>query len=161
IRAAMDLPEFEAYEDFTQIENGVGLISLFLDGVREGMDDFSQACYREASVATGADFAPFMKEIAKKLQFVYNMHINVYDVRNNFFGETVTVAGLLTGSDVIARLTGKKLGEKLFLPGNMFREFTDVTLDGMTADEIGKALNVPVQIVPPDGYEWVGALAKE
>jgi putative radical SAM enzyme (TIGR03279 family) len=161
IRAGAALPEFEAYEDFSQIENGVGLIALFLDGVQEGMQDYAQSKYAEVSVATGEDFAPVMKEIAKKLNFAYNMHINVCAVRNSFFGETITVAGLLTGRDVVTQLAGKPLGERLFLPGSMFREFTDVTLDGMTVREISDALQVPVQVVPPDGYEWIRVLTKE
>lgn len=161
IRAEEVLPAYRAYEDFPQIENGVGLIAQFMDGVDMGLEDFPQGRYKEISVATGADFEPCMKEIAKKLNFAYNMNVSVFAVRNNFFGETVTVAGLLTGRDVATQLSGKPLGKKLFLPGSMFREFTDVTLDGMTAGEIGEALHTTVEIASPDGYEWIETLAKE
>lgn len=161
IRAESNLPEYGAYEEFAQIENGVGLIAQFMDGVEMGLEDFSQGSYREISVATGVDFAPCMKEIAKKLNSAYNMHVNVFAVKNGFFGQTVTVAGLLTGADILEQLKSKPLGERLFLPGNMFREHADVTLDGMTAHEIGCALHVPVEIASPDGYEWIAALAKE
>ncbi len=161
IRAEQPLPEYDCYEDFAQIENGVGLVALFEDGVQEALRDFGRGKYTDITAVTGVDFAPFMKEIAKKLKSAYNMHVQVCAVRNGFFGETVTVAGLLTGRDVLEQLAGLSLGEKLFLPGSMFREFTDVTLDGMTAGEISRALRVPVEIAPADGYEWIAAVAKE
>lgn len=161
IRAGAALPDYGEYEDFAQIENGVGLVAQFMDGVETGLEDFTQGRYGKVSVATGMDFAHCMKQIAKKLNTAYNMHVDVFDVNNTFFGETVTVAGLLTGADVVKQLEGKPLGERLFLPGNMFRENADVTLDGMTAADIAAALRVPVEIASPDGYEWIAAIAKE
>lgn len=161
IRAQRKLPEYGEYEDFMQIENGVGLISKFMDEVGQGIEDFKELKYGAVSVATGEDFAPFMKEIAKKLKFIYNININVYSVQNDFFGRNVTVTGLLTGRDIITQLKGKELGEKVFLCGSIFRQFEKVTLDNITLDEIAQNINTECEAVPCDGYEWISVLAKE
>ncbi len=161
IRAGKKLPEYEEYEDFLQIENGVGLIAKFLDEIELGTEDFEELKYSRISVATGTDFAPFMKEIAKKLKAIYNINIGIYAIRNDFFGRDVTVTGLLTGRDIIEQLKGKDLGEKVFLCGSIFRQFEDVTLDNITLDEIAQNINTECQAVPCDGYEWIGTLAKE
>jgi putative radical SAM enzyme (TIGR03279 family) len=161
IRAGKALPGFEEYEDFTQIENGVGLVAKFIDEIDQGITDFDALNYRAVSVATGEDFAPFMKKIAKRLHRIYNINIHVYPIKNDFFGREVTVTGLLTGRDIVSQLKGRDLGEKVFLSGSVFREFTDVTLDDMPIGEIEKQVGVPFEAAPPDGYEWIAMLAKE
>ncbi len=161
IRAKRVLPAYEEYEDFVQIENGVGLIARFCDEIDQGLEDFKELKYRNISVATGEDFASFMKEIAKKLKSNYNININVYNIQNDFFGHDVTVTGLLTGRDIISQLKGKDLGEKVFLCGSIFRQFEKVTLDNITLNEIAQNINAECEAVPCDGYEWIRALAKE
>lgn len=161
IRARKTLPGYEEYEDFTQIENGVGLVAKFIDEIDQGITDFDALNYRTVSVATGEDFAPFMKKIAKRLHRIYNINIHVYPIKNDFFGREVTVTGLLTGRDIVSQLKGRDLGEKVFLSGSVFREFTDVTLDDMPIGEIEKQVGVPFEAAPPDGYEWIAMLAKE
>ncbi len=161
IRADLPLPVFEEYEDFSQIENGVGLIAKFMDEVEQGIADTSALEYETVSVATGEDFAPFMKKIAKNLHAIYNINIYIYPIQNKFFGRQVTVTGLLTGGDITGQLAGRELGEKLFLSGSIFKEFEDVTLDDMTLKEISGALSVPCEAAPPGGYDWIRMLAKE
>jgi len=161
IRAGKPLPAFEEYEDFSQIENGVGLLAKFEDEIEQGIADVVSLKYKTISIASGVDAAPFMKKIAKRLEHIYNITIYVYSIKNFFFGPQVTVAGLLTGRDITSQLMGKKLGEKLFLSGNIFREFTDVTLDDMTIKEISGQLGVSCEASPSDGYEWLSVMAKE
>lgn len=161
IRAKSPLPAFEEYEDFAQIENGVGLIAKFEDEVEQGIADTDALKYKTVSVATGEDFAPFMKKIAKKLHAIYNINVNVFAIQNGFFGRQVTVTGLLTGRDIIEQMKGRDLGERLFLSGSIFKEFEDVTLDDMTLKEISEVLGVPCGAAPSGGYEWIRALAKE
>ena len=161
IRAKRELPAYGEYEDFMQIENGVGLIAKFLDEVDQGTEDFHELKYRNISVATGEDFAPFMKEIAKKLKSVYNININVYSIHNDFFGRDVTVTGLLAGRDIIDQLKGKDPGEKVFLCGSIFRQFEKVTLDNITLEEIAQNINAECEVVSCDGYEWIRTLTKE
>lgn len=161
LRAQRALPAYPEYEDFLQIENGVGLIAKFLEEIDEGTEDFKELKYRNISVATGEDFSPFMKEIAKKLNLLYNININVYSIHNDFFGRDVTVTGLLTGRDIITQLNGKDPGEKVFLCGSIFRQFEKVTLDNITLDEIAQNINAECEVVPCDGYEWIRTLAKE
>lgn len=161
IRAGRNLPAYPEYEDFLQIENGVGLIAKFMDEIDLATEDFRELKYRNISVATGADAAPFMKEIAKKLKPIYNININVYTIQNDFFGRDVTVTGLLTGRDIINQLKGKDPGEKVFLCGSIFRQFEKVTLDNITLEEIAQNINAECEAVPCDGYEWIRTLAKE
>jgi len=161
IRAGKEMPGISEYEDFPQIENGVGLIRRFEDEVEQGIGDFKTLKYKKVSVATGTDFAPFLKKIAKNLNRIYNITVNVYAVENDFFGPEVTVTGLLTGRDIAAQLKGKDLGEKLFLSGSIFREFEDVTLDDKPIGRIAEELGVPCEAAPADGYEWIALLAKE
>ena len=115
-----------------------GWLQNSLDEIDQGIADFDALRYRAVSVATGEDFAPFMKKIAKRLHRIYNININVYPIKNDFFGREVTVTGLLTGTDIISQLKGRNLGEKVFLSGSVFREFTDVTLDDMPIGEMAK-----------------------
>ncbi len=161
IRAGKALPGYDEYEDFTQIENGVGMVAKFFGEIEQGIADFDALNYQVVSVVTGQDFAPFMKKIAKNLHRIYNININVYSIKNDFFGRKVTVTGLLTGRDIVSQLKGRNLGEKVFLSGSVFREFTDVTLDDMPIGEIEKRVGVPCEAAPTDGYEWIAMLAKE
>jgi NifB/MoaA-like Fe-S oxidoreductase len=160
IRAGRALPAFSEYEDFSQIENGVGLIAKFEEEVEQGIADFEALKYKAVSVATGEDFVPFMKKIAKTLNLHYNITVNVHAVRNEFFGPLVTVTGLLAGRDIIAQLKGRDLGERLFLSGSIFKEFEDVTLDDISIGQMACELGVPCEAAP-DGYEWISMLAKE
>lgn len=161
IKAHRELPKYDEYEDFCQIENGVGLVAQFLDEANYAFDDFEEMKYKEVSVATGVDFYPYMKEIAKKLEFVYNIKVNVYPIINNYFGNTITVSGLLTAQDVTEQLFGKELGDVLLLPGSMFKEFETVTLDDKSLSYIEEKLGVKCIASPNDGYEFIRTIAKE
>ena len=90
-----------------------------------------------------------------------DLHIMVYEIVNEFFGEMITVSGLLTGRDMINQLKGKELGERLLLPENVLRSGEDVFLDDVTVGEMEKALQVKVDIVKSSGYEFVQTIIKD
>lgn len=158
IRAGMELPEYEEYEDFSQIENGVGLVAEFKDEAEWGMEDFSgKSCYKEVSAVTGVDFAAYLKEVAKKAEKKYDVKINVYPIINRFFGESITVTGLLTAGDILEQLKGKRLGEALIVPGSTLKEFDDVFLDDVTLEEFQKRVGVPC-VKSCSGYDFIRAI---
>lgn len=163
IKADRPVPPAENYEDFSQIENGIGLIAAFKSDFDYAISqiDFKNAkdiVIGEVSIATGKSAFKLIKEHADKLTSLFGGKIRVYQVENDFFGETVTVAGLIVGRDILNRLKGEPLGEKLVLPRTMLREFGDVFLDNMTVSELSGKLGVPVQISAADGEGFVKAL---
>lgn len=107
-------------------------------------------------MATGRLAYPYVKQMVQKLEKrVDGLHVLVYEITNYFFGELITVSGLLTGQDIREQLLGKKLGEKLLLPQNVLRSGETVFLDDMTVAELEKALQVPVDIVKSSGRDLV------
>lgn len=156
IRAAAPLPAYGEYEDFCQIENGVGLIAKFGHEVEDALQDINGTVSTKSfAVVTGADSAPYIRKAVGMVRNALPVEIEVYAVENRFFGETVTVSGLLTGQDVIAQLRGKIKEDVLLLPGAMFRECEDVMLDGTTLEELEAALGMECRIVNVDGYCFV------
>ena len=162
IKAEAALPPYEAYEDFAQIENGVGLVKMFEREAEEAFEDFSgrEPRYKKAGLITGTDFHPFLKEIAVRLEKTFGIAVNVYCVENEFFGKSVTVTGLLTGSDV-ARQVKPQGEEALFLSRCCFKENENAMLDGMSLEELESALGVPCYKIAADGYELVRNLFEE
>lgn len=167
ILAEKPLPDYEAYEDFPQIENGVGMVSSFSYEVKEALKELEESqlsVEREitVSIATGVSVFGHFKKITSYIEErVKGLKINVYAVENTFFGPGVTVTGLLTSCDLIRELIDKDLGEKLLLCKNMFRAGTNVMLDDVTADELAEKLGVKVQLVDSDGHALIEALVQE
>ncbi len=155
LAAGEELPPYEAYEDFPQIENGVGLLRLF---EREFLDDLTEQKplkKRFALDAAGGMLAhPFMKALYRKLM-PYGVDCTLHAIRNDFFGPTITVGGLITGQDLLAQLRGQLQSPYLFLPHNMLREKEDVFLDGMTVKSLAGALGAEVIPVRGDGEAWI------
>ncbi len=114
---------------------------------------------RKLSMATGRLAYPYIQRMARKMMEVYpHLEILVYPVTNYFFGEQITVSGLLTGQDILAQLSGRELGERLLLPENVLRSGEDVFLDDYRVCDLEKALQVPVNIVKSSGYDFVDAV---
>lgn len=162
IKAGRSLPDVSYYEDFPQIENGVGLLASF-------MEEFYTALSRSegelagarglVSVATGAAAAPYIASLVDELEKkCHNLHINVYKINNDFFGEEITVAGLLTGQDLISQLSGKILGDRLLIPASMLRSDRTAFLDDGTPEELSGKLKIPVFAVEADGAAFLAAL---
>lgn len=159
--AGMELPEADSYDGYLQLENGVGMIRLLLDEFAQEMqerasyDEKSAEC-REVSLATGVLAYPYIKKMADELGAYYpQLTVHVYQIQNDFFGERITVSGLLTGQDIRAQLQGQKLGETLFLPQNVLRSGEDVFLDDMTVSDLESALQVKIDIVKSSGQDFV------
>ena len=164
VRAGLPLPPEEYYEDYSQIENGVGMLTSMksefdfeLDYLDELLDGFRAP--RTVSVATGIAAHEHISSLAKELMArVDGLTVNVYPIVNNFFGPSVTVAGLLTGTDVVEQLSGKDLGDELLFPAVMLRADGDVFLDDMTPAELSERLGVPVCPSENDGAKLIAAL---
>lgn len=160
IMAGMDIPVSEEYEDFPQIENGVGLVALLRQETYSALSALGEASIeagvRSVSIATGVSAFQYISELAAAVGKSFkNLEVNVYEIKNNFFGENVTVTGLLTGTDLIAQLKGKKLGEALLISKSMLRAGEQVFLDDYTVDMLEKALKVKVIPVENTGKDFV------
>ena len=154
ITANKPLPDYFYYDDFAQLDNGVGICRMLEYEFLSAMDDFEKDDEkRELSIATGKAFYPIMVHLVDKAKEKWhNLDCNVYAIENDFFGHTITVTGLITGGDLINQLKDKPLGEKLLISSSCFKSQSDVMLDDVTAEDIEKALNVKVQITQNDGY---------
>ena len=112
-------------------------------------------------MATGYLPYPYVKKLAERLEEKFvNTKIHVYPIRNDFFGELITVSGLITGQDLKAQLKDKALGERLLLPCNMFRSQEEVFLDDVTLFELSEALQVKIDIVKSSGQDFIEAIMK-
>ncbi|MCD8015211.1 MAG: DUF512 domain-containing protein [Lachnospiraceae bacterium] len=132
---------------------------MFTDGDWTG---WGNSCHREISIATGRLAGPYLRKLCKDICEVFpNVSCHVYEIRNDFFGEEITVAGLITGADLIAQLAGKDLGEELLLPCTMLRSGERVFLDDVTVEELEGTLQIPVRIVESDGRDFVRAVVKD
>ena len=152
------LPDADNYDGYIQYENGVGMVRSFIDEFEEELEERTpdSTIKREVSIAGGMIMDKVKKELIEKLHEYYpNVIIHNYAIRNDFFGERITVTGLLTGQDIIAQLKGQPLGEKLYLPANLLRAQSDLLLDDMTLADISDALQVEVDIVESDGHDFV------
>ncbi len=163
-----ELPEAERYDGYLQLENGVGMMRLLLDEfdealaeLRERIGDIPAAAdtKTDVSVATGKLAAPYIRDMADRLtELLPGVRIRVYEIRNDFFGEMITVAGLLTGQDIREQLSGKELGERLLLPQCVLRSGEDVFLDDVHLHELEKSLQVPIDIVKSSGWDFIEAV---
>ena len=157
IKAERPLPEEERYDGYIQLENGVGMLRLLATEVEEALEEaYEDVAPGEISLATGRLAFPYLKKYVGWIREKYPQRtVHLYDIRNDFFGEMITVSGLITGQDLIAQLKGKPLGEYLLLPANMFRSGEEVFLDDVTKDDVEKALQVKIHIVKSSGCDLV------
>lgn len=140
-------PSCQAYEDFPQIENGVGMIASFRDEFQAALEECPQPRFKRCTVATGACAAPMLNALITPLTDAVQIAV----IPNRFFGGKVTVSGLLTGSDLIAELKDRDLGEAVFISENMLRSEGDLFLDDTAPEDVAAVLGVPVIPVPNDG----------
>lgn len=164
LKAGREVPEDEYYEEYSQLENGVGLIKLleteFADALEDTEPDAGTG--KSFSVATGVSAAPLIDKLLqtghKKCGKITG---RVYAIVNDFFGHTIDVAGLVTGRDLIAQLKGKDLGERVLIPSKMLRHGEGVFLDDVTLEEAAEALGVPVVPIGSSGAELLDAMLGE
>jgi len=163
IKAQKQLPSPNSYESYPQIENGVGLFAKFDEDFAYALEEITETKpkiipkYKSLSIATSVSAYDFIKQKAQILEKKFGIKILVYKIQNDFFGDTVTVVGLLTGGDIKAQLQNKHLGEVLLLPNVMFREFGEEFLDNIRREDLMRALNIYIEKVPSDGYNFVYA----
>lgn len=161
INAGKEIPDEDNYDGYVQLENGVGMVRLLLDGVDEAITQYldengGKTFPKEFKVSTitGVLAQDVMRQVADKIKVGAPLvDLNVYPIINNFFGEKITVTGLLTGSDIVEQLSGKELGDALLLPCNVLKADEDIFLDDMTLAELQNALQVPVIIVQSNGVD--------
>jgi len=160
ILAEREIPEEERYDGYLQLENGVGMLRLLINEFEEAYAELEEDDRQiEVSMATGFLAYPYLKKMIENLQVKFpNVTVHLYPIRNDFFGEKITVAGLITGQDLIAQLKGQELGGRLLLPCNMLRSGEDVFLDDVTLSEVIDSLQVEVDIVKSSGWDFIEAI---
>lgn len=161
IQAGLPLPPDEFYEGYPQIQNGVGMITDLKTSFRWEMEDRSTdrepLCRpRRVSIATGVAAAEHIRELCRELTEQFpGLEVQIYPIVNRFFGESITVAGLLTAKDIIQQLTGCDLGEELLFPAVCLRAEGDLFLDDLSPDDVSRALGVPVTPVENDASQLI------
>ena len=162
ILAGKDFPPYEFYEDFAQLENGVGMMTLmqhdFAQALKEAQLEQSPAAHR-CTIATGQLAYPMMQDFAERVQQAFpQVQVQVKKIRNDFWGPTITVAGLITGQDLLAQLEGLDLGRELLIPANMLRHEQDRFLDDLTLEQVQETLGVPALPVENDAFELLARM---
>lgn len=153
LKAERDIPEADYYEDFDQLDNGVGLLSLLRDELLYALEDeITVEEEKTVTIACGTGVAEFMQTLMNNITDRFNnVKINVIGIKNNFFGGGVDVSGLVTGQDLLAQLKDKDLGDKLLIPQVMLRSDGDLFLDDISIDDVREELKVPVITVANNG----------
>ena len=152
IKANMSVPSASFYEDFPQIENGVGMVATFLREVSRTRLPAKVKPIR-ATVVTGVSFGGILHKALERLAGIEGASVRQITVENHFFGYSVTVTGLLAGSDILRALNGKRLGDVVLIPSNALKEDEDVFLDNMTLEQLGRKLKVKTMRV--EGFKDV------
>ena len=169
ILAGEELPREESYDGYLQLENGVGMIRLMLEEFEDALARLEEPEALENRIlkgtyssVTGQIAYPYIRRMADRLMELFpEVKIQVFPIRNDFFGERITVTGLLTGQDIIAQLKGRDLGETLYLPENILRSGERVLLDDITVEDLAGALQVKTDIVKSSGYDFVDAFIRK
>lgn len=158
--AERELPPMEYYEDFSQYENGVGMLRSLIDEFEKALELAEwEGGERHVSVATGYAPYPVIFMLVKMAEERFPMlKCDVYRIRNDFFGETITVTGLITAQDLIAQLRDKPLGDELLISSAMLRRDSEEFLDDLTVSDVERELNTRVKVSGSDGYEFLDAI---
>lgn len=159
--AEEELPGEERYDGYIQLENGVGMITLLRSEFAEALERErgDAALVRKVTLATGKLAGPILSELMSRMREKFpQVEVTVREIRNDFFGERITVAGLLTGQDIIAQLKDQELGDEVLLPCNVLRSGEEVFLDDVTLTEMKRTLQVPVDIVKSSGQDLLNAV---
>ena len=164
LAAERELPNEEFYEGYPQIENGVGMLtSLYTEFIAWQNENGGKKLFlpRTVSIATGVSAYPMMRKIAERMERMFpRLSVKVYEIKNYFFGESITVAGLLTATDIIGQLRGKELGRALILPADVLRSEGDVFLDDKTPKDVERALGVSLRFAENDGASLAAAILR-
>ncbi len=161
LKAGKPLPNGEFYEDYLQIENGVGMWTSFKEEFEDALDEAQFSGIHSVSMVTGMAALPLMRACAQKATEKFpGLTCYVYGIENEFFGENITVTGLLTGKDILKQIANKPLGDVLLLPATTLRREGDLFLDDVSLEEFQQSVGVPVVLTGGDGYSFLDALLK-
>lgn len=155
LKAGLKLPDDEEYEDYPQLENGVGMLTdleCTFDKALQN-DDETEVADRNVFIATGEAAKPLLEKLSEKFYNKYNKKIPVLEIKNDFFGHSITVSGLITGKDLTNSLKDRKDIDELLISSNMLRSEGDMFLDSMTVEEAESILSCKITPVSSDGYE--------
>ena len=161
ILAEREIPAPEFYEDFSALEDGVGMIAYLTDDVKWALEELEndENPNHTVTVACGTGVFPFMKKIMAMINEKFpNITINTQPIKNNFFGGGVNVSGLVTGGDLINQLKGKNIGERLIIPSSMLRFENDLFLDDVSTNDVERELKVELIAVNNNGADLVNAI---
>lgn len=162
LMAEVPVPSEEEYEGYAQIENGVGLLRSLEEEFMCALEENPSFTPRNVSVITGTAAYPLLDKLSRlAMEKCPGLSVTVHAVKNQFFGEKITVAGLVTGQDIARALKGIALGKAAYIPTSMLRHGTDTFLDDMTVPELAHALSTPIFAVEPDGAALWNALRKD
>ena len=164
INAGLDIPGEDYYGSYPQLENGVGMCRLLETEFMRALEsnDSLPSPGRRVTIVTGTAAAPLIRRLAEAAEEkLPGLKINVAEVVNRFFGESVTVSGLLTGGDMLRALSGQDLGDEILIPANSLKRDEDVFLDDMTPSELERELGVKVTASPTDGFGLLEAIIGE
>lgn len=160
IKAGRELPDEDFYEEYTQLENGVGMIRLLETEFRSALKLSDEPEYTDFSIATGTSVAPYFEGLLAMAREKYpDIKGRVYAIENDFFGHSINVTGLITGGDLIRQLKDKPLGERLFISQNMLRRQEMDFLDDVLLEDAVEALGVPIYPVESDGFALWDAIS--
>ena len=164
VMANKKLLDYDEYEGFIQFENGVGMISKLEREIQDQLTTLSEEkinIKKKVSIATGHSAYEFICKMAKEIMDKCpNMEINVYKIINNFFGETITVSGLITATDIMDQLKGIDLGETLYIPRSMLKADEDIFLDNITLEELNNKMGIEVIPCLNEGKDFVDKILK-
>ena len=173
ITAQRAFPEEERYDGYIQLENGVGMMRMFINEFQEELEEvlakeaypgIKESLKRTITIATGKLAFPTVRDFARQLMEAFpGLTIHVYAIQNYFFGETITVSGLITGQDLVTQLKeqkehGEDLGDTLLIPSNMLRSGEQVFLDDLTVGDVEAALEMKLTAVETGGKEFIDAI---
>ena len=148
LKAGLALPPLKEYGDLSQLENGVGMIPLFLQEAKR-VKIPKKTEPRKVALFTGASFMPVLQEFTEKFRSIDGLTLDLFKVENKFFGPSVTVTGLLTGKDIVKTILGKTKADCLLVPSITLRNGSDVFLDNVTLKDLSESLGMDVKVIDP------------
>ena len=164
LNAGYEIPTAEYYEDFPQIENGVGMVRTFVDNFIDDMEYHQTAKENVAvDIATGESFYPVLCKMADMAMEKYGDKVKIYihKIKNEFFGGNVSVTGLITGTDLVNQLKGNLKTDRLCLCDDMLSDNAEIFLDDMTIPQLEQQLGTKAEFYSCDGYDLLSGIMKE
>ena len=162
VKAERDIPEYERYENFPQLEDGIGLMAYFTREFDVHLSEIEPTKLEKmVSIATGKSAFKFISEKARLLEKRFEgLKVNVYPIENTFFGPEITVTGLITGSELIEQLKDKEIGEYLIIDSKMLKDDEDVFLDDIGLDNVKNSLGVDIVLSESNGTDFIDKIIK-